>query len=54
MNNGNNSKSVENNMESDVDTTVIILDDTNKINDSERRTKENLGRQYCKTFKAGK
>ena len=50
MNNGNNSKSVENNMESDVDTTVIILDDTNKINDSERRTKENLGRQYCKTY----
>ena len=50
MNNGNNSKSVENNMESDVDTTVIILDDTNKINDSKRRTKENLGRQYCKTY----
>ena len=42
MNNDNNSKSVENNIrEFDVDTTVIIVDDTNKINDSEKRTKEN-------------
>ena len=32
MNNGNNSKSVENNItECDVDTTVTIVDDTNKI-----------------------
>ena len=42
MNNDNNSKSVENNIrEFDLDTTVIIVDDTNKINDSEKRTKEN-------------
>ena len=41
MNNDNNSKNVENNMaESDVDTTEIIVDDTNKINDTEKRTKE--------------
>ena len=42
MNNDNNSKNVENNItESDVDTTVIIVDDINKINDSEKRAKEN-------------
>ena len=42
MNNDNNSKSMENNIaECDVDTTVIIVDDTSKINDSEKRTKEN-------------
>ena len=42
MNNDNNSKNVENNItECDVDTTVIIVDDINKINDSEKRAKEN-------------
>ena len=42
MNNKNNSKSVENNIaENDVNTTEIIVDDTNKINDAEKRTKEN-------------
>ena len=42
MNNDNNSKSVENNItECDVDTTVIFVDDNNKVNDSEKRTKEN-------------
>ena len=42
MNNENNSKSVENYIvESDVNTTEIIVDDTNKINDTEKRTKEN-------------
>ena len=46
MNNENNSKSVENNItECDVDTTVIIVDDANKINDSEKRTKENQSRK---------
>ena len=46
MNNENNSKSVENNItECDVDTTVIIVDDSNKINDSEKRTKENQTRK---------
>ena len=40
--NDNNSKSGENNItECDFDTTVIVVDDTNKINDSEKRTKEN-------------
>ena len=43
MNNDSNSKSVENSIaECDVDTTVFIVDDTNKINDSEKRIKENL------------
>ena len=43
MNNDNNSKSVENSIaECDVDTTVFIVHDTNKINDSEKRIKENL------------
>ena len=42
MNNDSNSKSVENNItKCDVDTTVIIVDDVNKINDSEKRTKQN-------------
>ena len=41
MNNSNNSKSVENNITECDHTTVIIVDDTNKINDSEKRTKEN-------------
>ena len=42
MNNDNNSKSVENNIaEYDVDTTVFIVDDANKIKDSEKRIKEN-------------
>ena len=42
MNNDNNSKSVENNFaECDVDTTVFIVDDANKIKDSEKRVKEN-------------
>ena len=42
MNNDNNSKSVENSIaECDVDTTVFIVHDTNKINDSEKRIKEN-------------
>ena len=46
MNNENNSKSVENNItECDVDTTVIIVDDANKINDSEKRAKENQTRK---------
>ena len=43
MNNDSNSKSVEDNIaECDVDATVFIVDDTNKINDSEKRIKENL------------
>ena len=58
---------MENNIvESDVNTIEIIEDDTNKINDTEKRTKENqtgklvahknkkksfyLGRLYCKTY----
>ena len=42
MNNDNNSKSVENSIaECNVDTTVFIVHDTNKINDSEKRIKEN-------------
>ena len=42
MNNDNNSKNVKDNItECDVDTTVIIVDDINKINDSEKRAKEN-------------
>ena len=46
MNNDNDSNSVENNItECDVDTTVIIVDDSNKINDSEKRTKENQTRK---------
>ena len=41
MNNDNNSKSVENNIvESDIDTTEIIVDDTNKINHTEKRIKK--------------
>ena len=41
MNNNNNSKGVENNIvESDVNTTEIVVDDTNKTNDTEKRTKE--------------
>ena len=41
MNNYNNCKIVENNIvESDVNTTEVIVDDTNKINDPEKRTKE--------------
>ena len=40
MNNSNNSKIVENNIvESDVNTTEIIVDDINKINYTEKRTK---------------
>ena len=41
MNNGNNYKIVEN-IKNDVSTTEIIVDGTNKINDIEKRTKENL------------
>ena len=42
MNNDNSSKNVENNIvESDVDITKINVDDTNRINDTEKRTKEN-------------
>ena len=42
MNNDNNCKIVEKNIvESDPNTTEIVVDDTNKINDSEKRTKEN-------------
>ena len=42
MNNDNNSKNMENNIvESDVDITEIIAYGTNKINDTEKRTKEN-------------
>ena len=42
MNNDNNSKSVENNIAvCDVDTTVFIVDNNNKINNSEKRIKEN-------------
>ena len=41
MNNGNNHKIVEN-IKNDVSTTEIIVDGTNKINDIEKRTKENL------------
>ena len=42
MNNDNNSKNVENSIvESDVDITGIIVDDTNKINHTEKTTKEN-------------
>ena len=42
MNNNNNCKIVEKNIvESDPNTTEIVVDDTNKINDSEKRTKEN-------------
>ena len=42
MNNDDNSKNMENNItESDVDITEIIVDDTNKINDTEKRTKKN-------------
>ena len=41
MNNDNNSKSVENNIvESDIDTTEIIVDDTNKITHTEKRIKK--------------
>ena len=41
MNNDNNSKSVENKIiESGVDTTVITVDYTNKINDSEKEKKK--------------
>ena len=37
VNNDNNSKIVENNtVESDINTTGIIVDDTNKINDTEK------------------
>ena len=66
MNNDNNSKSVDNNIvESDINTTEIIVDDANKINDTEKRTKENqtgklvvnnkkkkvyIRKQYCKTY----
>ena len=42
INNSNNYKIEENNIvESDTYTTEIILDDTNKINDIEKRTTEN-------------
>ena len=42
MNNNNNSKSLENNIANcDVDTTVFIVNDANKIKDSEKRIKEN-------------
>ena len=41
MNNGNNYKIVEN-IKNDVSTTEIIVDGTKKINDIEKRTKENL------------
>ena len=41
MNNGNNYKIVEN-IKNAVSTTEIIVDGTNKINDIEKRTKENL------------
>ena len=40
MNNDNNSKSVENIVESDVNTTEIIVDDINKINETEKRKKK--------------
>ena len=43
MNNDNNSKSVENIVESDVNTTEIIVDDTNKINETEKRRKNQMG-----------
>ena len=40
MNNDNNSKYVKNNItECDVDTTVIIVDDTNKIDDPKTKRK---------------
>ena len=40
MNSDNNSKIVENNIvEKDVNTTEIIVDDTKKVNDTEKRTK---------------
>ena len=42
MNNGNNYKIVENIIKNDVSTTEIIVDGTNKLNDIEKRTKENL------------
>ena len=42
MNNNNNSKSLENNIANcDVDATVFIVNDANKIKDSEKRIKEN-------------
>ena len=43
MNNDNNSKSVENIVESDVNTTEIIVDDTNKINETDKRKKNQMG-----------
>ena len=42
MNNGNNYKIMENIIKNDVGTTEIIVDGTNKLNDIEKRTKENL------------
>ena len=44
MNNDNNSKSVENIVESDVNTTEIIVDDINKINETEKRKKKSNGK----------
>ena len=43
MNNDNNIKFVENIVESDVNTTEIIVDDTNKISETDKRKKNQMG-----------